>query len=361
VEDDDLSKATDVFIFEYSSPYLKNANKLSDLSEQLRGALEDNRVWDHQKVIFVAHSMGGLIVRQFLISNSDKVKNVPMLYFFSVPTDGAAVTQVASRLSNNPQLKGMLPLDGNDFLNSVRSDWIGTPLLKQLKTHCAFESLETDGVLIVSQSSVLALCTEKPDPMAANHIDIVKPDGRYDPRFTRMLTAIKETYPEANTLPLKPPVAVVLKPDISLKIYGTKRFTVVVENNSQVLLREPKYWLGVLNLTKAVHEGHPVAVPLVTFTGDWIRSGGFMGPNEALGANLAASSISPGDVLVGRIGATCPECRKDKIYWIYYVVDSGGWYSQGPEKLTGKTVEDMLAQIPESTRVAITDWPPHSK
>jgi hypothetical protein len=151
----------------------------------------------------------------------------------------------------------MLPLDGNDFLNSIRSHWIGTPLLKQLKTYCAFESLETNGVLIVPQSSALALCTEKPDPLTANHIEIVKPSGPYDPRFTRMLTAIKETYPETNTPPIKPPATPVQKPDITLKIYGTKRFTVVVENNSQALLREPKYWFAIFNLTKAEQEAIP--------------------------------------------------------------------------------------------------------
>jgi hypothetical protein len=101
-------------------------------------------------------------------------------------------------------------------------------------------------------------------------------------------------------------------------------------------------------------------VPLVTWTGDWIRSGSFIGPNLALGADLATTSISPGDILVGRIGATCPDCRRDKVCWIYYVVDSGGWYSDGPDKITGTTVEEAFKAIPESTRVPITDWPPHS-
>lgn len=192
--DPQLSSMVDIFLFEYSSPWLSNASKIPDLAAQLRGALEDNQVWTkHKQVIFVAHSMGGLIVRQDLITEGDHVLQVPMLYFYAVPTNGAAVTDVARHISDNPQLRGMLPLEGNDFLDAVMIDWLADERLKRIKTFCAFESLDTDGIRIVPQSSALSLCTEVADPFTADHIQIVKPQDSSDPKYTRLAAAIKKS------------------------------------------------------------------------------------------------------------------------------------------------------------------------
>lgn len=56
-------------------------------------------------------------------------------------------------------------------------------------------------------------------------------------------------------------------PDIRLKIVGTKRFDIVIENASNTLLREPKYWVAMFNLTKS-KPNQIVTVPITTFLGD---------------------------------------------------------------------------------------------
>ncbi len=131
----------DAFLFEYTSPWLKNASSISQLSRKLSGALKDNHVWDYQKVIFVAHSMGGIVVREYLVAHRDHISQIPMMYFYAVPTDGATLTRSASRISGNPQLRGMLPLEDNDFLDGVQDAWMGDKELKRLPTFCAFENL----------------------------------------------------------------------------------------------------------------------------------------------------------------------------------------------------------------------------
>jgi hypothetical protein len=167
--------------------------------------------------------------------------------------------------------------------------------------------------------------------------------------------ALKSTTPEAT------PPSIESKPDIKLAIVGTKRFAVSIFNDSDVLLREPKYWFAVFNLTKGAQEHNTVTVPLVTFGGDWLRAYKTMGPNQALGADLAASSVRAGDVLFGRISATCPTCRRQRNYWLYYVVDSGGWYAEGPEVIKRPTVDEIISSIPASSRVAITDQLPQMR
>ena len=217
--DSQLSNQLDVFLFEYSSPYLGDASKISDLSEQLRGALEDHHVWDHEKVIFVAHSMGGLVVRQYLVAHRESIPKVSMLYFYAVPTDGAAVTDVARIISHNPQLKGMLPLEGNDFLNSIRNSWIGSRELNSLPTFCAFENRPTDGIWIVREASAVALCTENADPVDGDHIQLVKPSSRTDPKFTRLATAVRKAI---NPGRVEPIVSAQSKPSLQIGTISQK-------------------------------------------------------------------------------------------------------------------------------------------
>lgn len=86
-----------------------------------------------------------------------------------------------------------------------------------------------------------------------------------------------------------------------------------------------------------------------------------MGPEQALGQPQAASTLNPNDVLFGLIGATCPTCRSDRYYWVYFVVDQGGWYAEktGPGVKPGEKVNfdpNDFEQVPLNTRVPIENF-----
>ena len=81
----------------------------------------------------------------------------------------------AGQLSGNPQMSGMIPLEGNNLLQSIQSGWLGWPEARKVPSYCAYETLPTFGLDIVSMSSATALCNQDLDPITANHIDIVKP------------------------------------------------------------------------------------------------------------------------------------------------------------------------------------------
>lgn len=135
--------------------------------------------------------MGGLIVRQFLISHPDLIQKVQMLYFYAVPTDGATAANVVRYVSNSPQVDSMVTLGFNNYLSGLYNDWVGSKQLKQLPTYCAFETQDMLGGRIVPEYSARALCTEPSDPLSGDHVQIVKPRYRGDPRFTVLATAIK--------------------------------------------------------------------------------------------------------------------------------------------------------------------------
>jgi triacylglycerol esterase/lipase EstA (alpha/beta hydrolase family) len=101
------------------------APSIVDLADQLRGDLDDHHVFeDHQKVVFLAHSMGGIVVREFLLNQQSRLAKVPMIFFYATPTNGSELAVLSKLASSNPQLRGMVPVEGNDLLQSIQSMWL---------------------------------------------------------------------------------------------------------------------------------------------------------------------------------------------------------------------------------------------
>jgi pimeloyl-ACP methyl ester carboxylesterase len=186
-----LKDRVDVFAFEYFTPKFGAAPSIVDLADQLRGDLDDKRVFeDHQKVAFLAHSMGGLVVREYLLNNQIRIQKVPMVFFYATPTNGAEMARVGQLVSANPQLRGMVPIEGNDLLQSIQSGWMDSGQTKSIASYCGVEELPTAGIMIVTRSSATSLCNQPLDPFSANHIEIVKPPNREDSRYTRFVSAL---------------------------------------------------------------------------------------------------------------------------------------------------------------------------
>jgi pimeloyl-ACP methyl ester carboxylesterase len=164
-----------------------------DLDDQLRGALDDHQIFEnHQKIVFLAHSMGGIVVRHFLLNHQDRIEKVPMVFFYATPTNGSEMASFGQLVSINPQLRGMVPIDTNDLLQSIQSGWLNSEKANSIASYCAVEELPTFGVMIVTRSSATSLCNRPLDPFSANHIDIVKPTDREDPRYTRFVSALRK-------------------------------------------------------------------------------------------------------------------------------------------------------------------------
>jgi hypothetical protein len=170
---------TDIYVFSYSSPYLKQSDTIDELIENMRLYFDKDEIFTkHKKVIFICHSMGGIVVRGYLKRYQAKASQVQLICFFSTPTAGAHITNLAQFLSNNPQIKGMLPANSDDYVTNLQHDWRALPY--HVNSHCAYETLDTAGIRIVDEQSATALCDGPVDPIARNHIDIVKPENSKD-------------------------------------------------------------------------------------------------------------------------------------------------------------------------------------
>ena len=183
VANDPTFNGADIYVHSFDSPKLTTAQSIDELAARMRDHLQNNGVFEkHRQVIFVCHSMGGLITRAFLLKLRPSPEKVPMIYFFATPTTGANVAQITNIISDNPQLKSMLPLREDGYVGDLQNAWLVTsddPNLNypaRIASFCAYEKKDTFGVRIVERQSATNLCNRETRGVIANHLEIVKPD-----------------------------------------------------------------------------------------------------------------------------------------------------------------------------------------
>lgn len=172
----------DIYVQGYESPALGKSYDVDQLAEKLFRDFARDKVSDYREILFVCHSMGGLATRAYLLKYRDVVPKVPMIYFYSTPSTRGSLAAFAAKLSKNPQFDNMTDIADNTYLSSQQSSWLAAGFQNRIKSFCAYELKETYGAVIVDQGSATNLCTQRLDPILANHIDIVKPgDDLADP------------------------------------------------------------------------------------------------------------------------------------------------------------------------------------
>jgi len=183
----------DVYVVGYATPYRKPTLTIEETAQQVLRQLYDSGLLKYGRIYFVTHSMGGLIVKRMLNilndrSGIDDLHRVRAVLLISTPSQGAPVAEIGAWLRMSPQLNGLTPATFNTFLQSLENDW--TRMLRGRErdhanypqVYCAYETLPTHHVLIVSRVYATTRCDEEPYPMNFDHIQIVKPlDMSHDP------------------------------------------------------------------------------------------------------------------------------------------------------------------------------------
>lgn len=101
-----VGKPVDVFTFGFpSGVFDKGAFDVQDASKSLRDKLLFYGVDKYESVVFVAHSMGGLVVMRTLITYPELRRQTPLVALYGTPQEGAQVSTIATRLTGNPALK----------------------------------------------------------------------------------------------------------------------------------------------------------------------------------------------------------------------------------------------------------------
>lgn len=176
----DIGDKVDVYAFGFTSLKAGQGSlKVGEAANKLDDYLVRDGVARYPQIVFVAHSMGGLVTLRTMIQHPEIAAKTPLLVFYATPHEGAEVTRIAQVIfNNNAAVKQMLPVDTNDYLQQLNEDWMRVrTLTPRPALVCAYETRPTDGVSIVPWSSGTRNCDEDSGIENSDHITIVKPVG----------------------------------------------------------------------------------------------------------------------------------------------------------------------------------------
>jgi len=165
-----------IYVYGFASPLAGKSYTIDELADNMRLVLRQGDVLAHNELIFLSHSMGGLVTRALLLKYRDLIPKVGFLYFCSTPTTGSELASIANLVGKNPQFGDMFPMGYNTYIESLQSSWLAAKM--NVRSYCAYEKLATHGMDVVTRQSATSLCTEPLAPILENHISIVKPADR---------------------------------------------------------------------------------------------------------------------------------------------------------------------------------------
>jgi pimeloyl-ACP methyl ester carboxylesterase len=320
-------------IFVYSYPTGPTATlSIDELAEDMRRTLTAKGVTTHKKIIFLSHSMGGLITRAYLLKNREVADRISFVYFFSTPTSGSQIASIAHLIFSGTQIAKMINMNPEDYLADLQRQWLAAGF--KFPSHCAYEKKPTMGVaLAVSMASAVQLCSKAADPIDADHFSIVKPESEDAPQYL----AFQAAYAESKMSTANPGA-----PDVAMRFVHPMSPMLVLENASGSIAREIKKTIAIWNADDlrtyiAGSSGiDPLPIPISTF--DVLRPHVSSGPEAIFQPSVNQGFVKAGNRLIGSIGVVCPTCSRGHSYFVCLTWGEGGWYAELSEQREGEVV-----------------------
>ncbi|MGA9389540.1 MAG: alpha/beta fold hydrolase [Candidatus Sulfotelmatobacter sp.] len=190
---------SDVYVANYDSPLRGNTMTVDEIAASLNSSLTADGVFEkHREVVFVCHSLGGIVIQQLLLTFRSYADKVPLVYFFSVPEEGSQVAVLGKWFSSDPLLEALFHGDENRYLLALENQWKAAHF--KIHRFCAYEKKALKGaVLVVDRLSATRNCDDPAIPINENHFGIVKPNSVRHASYIALRNAIL-----ANPLPPLP-------------------------------------------------------------------------------------------------------------------------------------------------------------
>lgn len=201
---DSSMPAVDIFAVGYLSEPLSKASTIEEIANRTLVSLQDEGIFKrYENVVFVAHSMGGLVTKRLLKRLNDEApssyQKVKGVTFFSTPAKGSDLAGLAMWMSANPQFQDMSPSDLSSFLQALENDWVTlvvrnhTPEKPYPISSCAYETLPAKGQkIVVPRSMSEEGCNSAPVAFDRDHFGIVKPTDINDEVYKYLKARITE-------------------------------------------------------------------------------------------------------------------------------------------------------------------------
>lgn len=197
IQTDPHFQKSDVVVAEYPTPSSHGQLSTAQLAQILWQGLKRQRVWEHRDVVFIAHSLGGIVTEEMLLNHPDDAAHVSFIVSYATPHQGSFVANLAKIYDSDPLLTDLRESNDNSFLMDLEQRWRSTPVATRIHRYCAFEALDTAAgagigrylrahTRVVSYYSATYGCDgdTPPQKIVADHINIVKPASRSADAYT---------------------------------------------------------------------------------------------------------------------------------------------------------------------------------
>jgi pimeloyl-ACP methyl ester carboxylesterase len=201
IQTDPHFQKSDVVVVEYPTPSMRGQLSSEQLSQILWQKLNAQGVWEHREVVFIAHSLGGILTEEMLLNHPDDAARVRFIVSYSTPHEGSFIANLARIYDSDPLLTDLRESNDNSFLMDLEQKWRSTPSVATIHRYCAFETMDTAAgagvgkylgahTRVVSYYSATYGCDTDTPPqrIAADHIDIVRPADRSAAAYTFFAT-----------------------------------------------------------------------------------------------------------------------------------------------------------------------------
>ncbi len=182
---------SDVVIAEYPTPDSNGTSTSTQLAELLFTSLKKQHVWEHTEVVFLAHSLGGILIEEMLLKHPAEAARVRFIVSYGTPHEGSTVARIASLYDKDPLLNDLSDTNDNTFLTTLENNWRSNAAVNSIHRFCAYETQDTmpeSGLgryfkaraRVVSYFSATYGCdvTTPPQAITADHLNLVRPSGR---------------------------------------------------------------------------------------------------------------------------------------------------------------------------------------
>jgi pimeloyl-ACP methyl ester carboxylesterase len=182
---------SDVEVAEYPTPASNGRMSSMQLAEILWTHLKQDHVWEHREVVFIAHSLGGILVEEMLLRHPAEAAKVKFIVSYGTPHEGSTIARIASIYDKDPLLNDLSDAGDNAFLTQLENNWRGHNSVNSIHRFCAFESEDTaltngfgrylkTHARVVGYFSATYGCdvTTPPQEIHADHVHMIQPLDR---------------------------------------------------------------------------------------------------------------------------------------------------------------------------------------
>ncbi|MGI4855046.1 MAG: esterase/lipase family protein [Janthinobacterium lividum] len=182
---------SDVDVAEYPSPPSGGKMSSVQLADMLWTRMKQDHVWDHREVVFVAHSLGGILLEKMLLLHPAEAQKVRFIVSYGTPHEGSTVARIAALYDKDPLLNDLSDASNNTFLTQLEDSWRSHATVNGIHRFCAYETEDTrpdEGLArylrphtrVVSYFSATYGCdvTTPPQEIHEDHIHMIKPLNR---------------------------------------------------------------------------------------------------------------------------------------------------------------------------------------